>query len=41
LMPIPRDRELNRKSIDGDAYVCASTAADRMIFCFIRPDMPM
>jgi hypothetical protein len=41
LVPIPRDRELNRESIDGDAYVCASYAEDRMIFCFIPPLMPM
>ena len=40
-VPIPRDRELNRQSIDGDAYVCASYAEDRMIFCFIPPLMPM
>jgi len=40
-MPIPRDRELNGESIDGDAYVCASQAADRMIFCFVPPQLPM
>lgn len=40
-MPIPMDRELRRESIDGDAYVCASSAEDRMIFCFIPPATPM
>ena len=34
--PIPRNKELNRQSIDGDAYVCAGTK--RTIFCFVKPD---
>jgi hypothetical protein len=40
-MPVPRDRELTTQSIDGDAYVCASQAVDRMIFCFVPPQLPM
>jgi hypothetical protein len=35
--PIPHNKELNRQSIDGDAYVCAGTT--RTIFCFVKPDM--
>ena len=37
--PIPRGKELNKRSIDGDAYVCASP--DRYIYCFIKPDLVM
>jgi hypothetical protein len=35
-MPIPRDKELTVKSIDGNAYVCSGWA--RVIFCFIPPN---
>ena len=34
--PIPRDKELDKQSIDGDAYVCSSP--NRRIYCFVRPD---
>ena len=37
--PIPRDRELDKKSIDGDAYVCSSPS--RNIYCFVKPTMAM
>ena len=35
----PAARELDKRSIDGDAYVCAS--ANRYVYCFIKPDMMM
>jgi len=35
--PIPRDKELDKQSIDGDAYVCSSP--NRRIYCFVRPDI--
>ena len=38
-MPIPRNKELAERSIDGEAYVCSGWA--RRIFCFIKPNMPM
>lgn len=34
--PIPPGTELATRSIDGDAYVCASPAGH--IYCFVRPD---
>jgi hypothetical protein len=34
--PIPPEKELDKKSIDGDAYVCSSPT--RRIYCFIKPD---
>ena len=34
--PIPSDKELEKQSIDGDAYVCSSPT--RRIYCFIKPD---
>lgn len=37
--PIPHNKELNKQSIDGDAYVCAGIA--RTIFCFVKPNMAM
>jgi hypothetical protein len=37
--PIPSDRELSKRSIDGDAYVCASPS--RHIYCFVKPNMAM
>ena len=37
--PIPHDRELDKRSIDGSAYVCASPT--NRIFCFVRPDTMM
>lgn len=33
--PIPPERELDKHSIDGDAYVCASPT--RRIYCFVKP----
>ena len=36
---IPRDRELDKQSIDGDAYVCSSPS--RSIYCFVKPTMAM
>jgi hypothetical protein len=35
--PIPADRELEKQSIDGDAYVCSSPT--RRIYCFVRPTL--
>jgi hypothetical protein len=35
--PIPRDKELDKQSIDGDAYVCSSP--NRRIYCFVKPDI--
>lgn len=35
--PIPPEKELDKKSIDGDAYVCASPT--RRIYCFVRPNL--
>jgi hypothetical protein len=35
--PIPRDKELDKQSLDGDAYVCSSP--NRRIYCFVRPDI--
>ena len=34
--PIPPEKELDKRSIDGDAYVCASPT--RRIYCFVRPN---
>lgn len=34
--PIPPERELDKRSIDGDAYVCASPT--RRIYCFVKPN---
>ena len=34
--PIPPEKELDKESIDGDAYVCSSPT--RRIYCFIKPD---
>ena len=34
--PIPPEKELNKRSIDGDAYVCASPT--RRIYCFVMPN---
>lgn len=34
--PIPPEKELEKQSIDGDAYVCSSPS--RRIYCFVRPD---
>lgn len=36
-MPIPNSKVLDKKSIDGDAYVCAAPAS-RTIYCFVPPD---
>lgn len=33
--PIPPDRELSKKSIDGEAYVCSSP--NGAIYCFVKP----
>ncbi len=37
--PIPPNRELSKRSIDGDAYVCAGPS--RYVYCFIKPDTLM
>lgn len=37
--PIPPNKELTKRSIDGDAYVCASP--NRTVYCFVKPDMVM
>jgi hypothetical protein len=37
--PIPPDKELEKQSIDGDAYVCSSPT--RRIYCFVKPTMGM
>ncbi len=37
--PIPPNKELAKRSIDGDAYVCAGP--NRTIYCFVKPDMTM
>lgn len=37
--PIPKDKELNKASIDGAAYVCSGLA--RRIYCFVPPTMTM
>jgi hypothetical protein len=34
--PIPPEKELEKRSIDGDAYVCASPT--RRIYCFVKPN---
>jgi hypothetical protein len=34
--PIPREKELDKQSIDGDAYVCASPT--RRVYCFVKPN---
>lgn len=37
--PIPPDRELSKRSIDGEAYVCAGPS--HYVYCFIKPDTLM
>ncbi len=37
--PIPPEKELDKRSIDGDAYVCSSPT--RRIYCFIKPTLAM
>jgi len=37
--PIPHDKELTKRSIDGDAYVCASP--NRYVYCFVKPNLAM
>ena len=37
--PIPPNTELSKRSIDGDAYVCAG--ANRYVYCFVKPDLSM
>ena len=37
--PIPPSKELSKRSIDGDAYVCAGP--NRTVYCFVKPDMVM
>jgi hypothetical protein len=38
-MPVPPEKVLDTKSIDGDAYVCSGPA--RWILCFVKPSMSM
>lgn len=35
--PIPPEKELDKLSIDGDAYVCSSPT--RRIYCFVKPNL--
>ncbi len=37
--PIPPEKELSKRSIDGDAYVCASP--NRHVYCFVKPNLAM
>jgi hypothetical protein len=37
--PIPKEKELKKTSIDGEAYVCSGYG--RKIFCFVPPVMSM
>jgi hypothetical protein len=37
--PIPKEKELEKKSIDGDAYVCSGPRGT--IYCFVPPSMAM
>lgn len=37
--PIPREKELTKKSIDGEAYVCSGYG--RKIYCFVPPTLAM
>jgi hypothetical protein len=37
--PIPPQKELSKRSIDGDAYVCSSPS--RKIYCFVKPNFAM
>jgi len=41
--PVPRNKELSKMSIDGDAYVCSSQAPSKSptIYCFVPPTMSM
>lgn len=39
MTPIPKKKELAKKSIDGDAYVCSGR--NRVIFCFVPPSLAM
>jgi hypothetical protein len=37
--PIPKEKELTKTSIDGEAYVCSGYG--RKIYCFVPPVMSM
>jgi hypothetical protein len=37
--PIPKEKELAKSSIDGDAYVCSGYG--RKIYCFVPPTLAM
>lgn len=37
MTPIPSEKVLDKKSIDGEAYVCSGYG--RKIFCFVKPDI--
>ena len=37
--PIPPQKELAKRSIDGQAYVCSSPS--RKVYCFVKPDLSM
>lgn len=39
MTPIPKQKELQKSSADGEAYVCAGQ--QRKIYCFIPPNMSM
>lgn len=36
-IPIPPEKVLKKRSIDGEAYVCSGY--DRRIYCFVPPNM--
>jgi hypothetical protein len=38
--PVPPSRELDKKSFDGEAYVCANRDF-KIIYCFVRPNLAM
>ncbi len=34
--PIPPEKELDKQSIDGEAYVCSGP--QRFVYCFVKPN---
>jgi hypothetical protein len=37
--PIPPEKEVDRQSIDGEAYVCSGRS--HRIYCFVKPSLSM
>jgi hypothetical protein len=37
--PVPPEKELNKSSIDGEAYICTSPSGN--IYCFVKPNLAM